>query len=258
MNLQEQLKIIREKRPLIESITNPVTVNDCANILLAVGASPIMAHHINEVKEVQKSCNGLLLNLGATDDYESMLIAAKTANESGHPIVLDPVGVAISGYRRDFLVSMMEKTHIDCIRCNYGEAISIIDNKGANEGLDSKVSLENESDKAKFIEKVSDFSEKKGIFMLVSGPVDYIIYGNRVEEVSLGSAMMKNVTGMGCMYSEVAAAFLAVDKSADSLKNAAILYGECGKEAEEMMGKGGTMSFRNAFIDCMSIKGCLG
>lgn len=253
----QQLDIIRQRRPLIQSITNSVTTNDCANVLLAVGASPIMAHNVNEVAEVQKSANGLLLNLGATDDYDAFIEAAVAANKAGHPVVLDPVGVTISSYRRDFLYNLMSKVHIDCIRCNYGEALACCKNRGAEEGLDSQVMLQNEEDRQSFIETLQDFSKKNNLIIAASGAEDIVVSKDEVYTIKSGSAYMKNVTGMGCMCSEIVCAFMCADASVASVAAALSFYGDCGIEAESLTASGGTMTFKNNFIDCISKWGCL-
>lgn len=246
-----QLALIKERKPLIQSITNPVTVNDCANILLAVGASPIMAHHIKEVAQVQSNADGLLVNLGATDDYDSIYEAVVTANSCKHPVVLDPVGVTISDYRRDFAINLIKRAHIDLIRCNYGEALKIAGVDITAEGLDSKISVDSKESKDKFIHIISEFSKVNNLKFVVSGPVDFVIDGDTVCEISTGHPMMKLVTGMGCMYSEIVCAFLAVDSSYESAKNAVYFYGECGRIVGNEINGGGTMTFRNNFIDAI-------
>lgn len=249
-----QIEKIKEKNPVIQSITNPVTINDCANILLAVGASPIMAHHEKEVAEIQAKASALVLNLGATDDYESMMIAAKTARECGHPIVLDPVGVGVSTYRRQFALRLIEEVGVSCIRCNYGEAMILASGEGSAsmDGLDSRLVIENEADRAGFCRSLQNFSDANEIIIAASGPVDFVISKDNAFEIASGHEMMRRVTGMGCMCSEVVAAFLAVDDSVASVKNALEFYGECGKLAGDRASSQGTMTFKNEFINTIS------
>lgn len=99
---------IQQKRPIIHCITNAVTVNDCANILLAAGASPTMAHHPCEVEEITAGTAALICNFGAISDYEAMKTAGKRAHALGHPIVIDPVGVSGSSYRREKCLELMK------------------------------------------------------------------------------------------------------------------------------------------------------
>lgn len=252
-----QLERIRNNKPLIQSITNSVTVNDCANIILAVGASPIMAHNENEVAEVQRSADGLLLNLGATDNYSSFIPAAISANDVGNPVVIDPVGVTISSFRRQFLFDLLDKVHIDCIRCNYGEAYAIATNAGLSEGLDSTLKLNTKDELDRFVGLLKDVSKKYGFIIAASGRDDIVVFKDDVAIIQSGDEYMKYVTGMGCMCSEVVCTFLAVDNSFESAKNAIEFYGECGKTAAKITAKSGTMTFRNNFIDCVSREGCL-
>ena len=253
----QQLELIRTKRPIIQSITNHVTVNDCANILLAAGASPIMAHHREEVDEVQRNASGLVINLGATDDFESIEIAVNTANKLNHPVVLDPVGVTVSTYRRKFALELFEKHHIDAVRGNHSELMSLAYGFGTQSGLDSSVELDNLSDRKKYIEVLQSFSEKTKAILVASGETDLVVYKENFAEIKSGDSLMKNVTGMGCMCSNVLCAFMAVDNSMESAVNAITFYGDCGKVAAEKTKALGTMAFKEQFINEVSKKGCL-
>ena len=121
---------IQQKRPIIHCITNAVTVNDCANILLAAGASPTMAHHPCEVEEITAGTAALICNFGAISDYEAMETAGKRAHALGHPIVIDPVGVSGSSYRRKKCLELMKIIHPTCIRGNYSEIQALLHNCG--------------------------------------------------------------------------------------------------------------------------------
>lgn len=121
---------IQQKRPIIHCITNAVTVNDCANILLAAGASPTMAHHPCEVEEITAGTAALICNFGAISDYEAMKTAGKRAHALGHPIVIDPVGVSGSSYRREKCLELMKIIHPTCIRGNYSEIQALLHNCG--------------------------------------------------------------------------------------------------------------------------------
>lgn len=252
-----QLDKIKEKRPVIQSITNHVTVNDCANILLAVGASPIMAHHKKEVVEVQKNAAGLVINLGATDEYESIDLAVASANETGNPVVLDPVGVTTSSYRREFALDLFRKHHIDAVRGNHSEIMALAKGFSTNEGLDSFTNFNDEKEKDAYMDVVKKFSKDMNTILVASGETDLVIDGDTVTEISGGDSIMKHVTGMGCMCSNVVCAFLAVDNSADSAANAIAFYGDCGKLAATKTKNQGTMAFREQFINEVSLKGCL-
>ncbi len=281
-------KIIIDNKPVIHCITNSVTMNDMANIVLALGASPIMAHHKCEVAEVASNAGALVVNLGATDDYEAIKIAVAAANKAGVPVVLDPVGVMASQYRREFVVSLLKDLHVDCIRANYAEVCMIADLLGRSDdrgrydesgqcvglskchdvnqenlagqvrGLDTdKKDLDDEA-----LSVLQDFAGEYKLAIVASGPVDYIISEDKISKVESGDKLMKYVTGMGCMYTAVCAAFMyAAGKSlaGESLVHAALLeaaslYGQCGRIAGENTrnNQKGTMSFRNNFIDEIS------
>ena len=119
--LREYLNKIKQIHPIVHCITNTITVNDCANMVLALGASPTMAHHTLEVEEITAGTNALVCNLGATECLEAMELAGEKAAALGHPIVLDPVGVAGSTFRRNKCMALMERVHPTCIRGNYSE-----------------------------------------------------------------------------------------------------------------------------------------
>ena len=128
---------IQEERPIIHCITNAVTVNDCANILLAAGASPTMAHHPLEVEEITAGTKALVCNFGAIADYEAMEKAARVAGELGHAIVIDPVGVSGSSYRREKCQMLIENIHPTCIRGNYSEIRALMEHCSTATGVDS-------------------------------------------------------------------------------------------------------------------------
>lgn len=246
-------------RKVIQCITNHVTVNEVANVILAVGASPIMAHHKMEVLEVQKKASALLINLGATDDYEACKIAYKTAVTCGHPIVIDPVGVGASSFRRDFLKSLFEIGTPTCIRGNLGEIRAIYDDYSRMNGLDDD-SIE-ESDENNIACRLA---AKLNCIVVATGKTDYICDGKITFSVCSGTPMQKNVTGSGCMLSGVVCAMLALSgKSLASVAAYACEYmGDTAKKADisvsnmtdaAMTADAGSMSFLTRWIDYVSI-----
>lgn len=242
---------IKEQRPLIHCITNHVTVNDCANILLAVGALPTMAHHSKEVEEVTQGCDSLVCNLGATDDYEAMLIAVKAAERSGHSIVIDPVGVGGSGFRREQFWKLTEVSHPACVRGNMSEIQALAHNKTIVTGVDAA------KDGLALAEKdrlVMEFSKKTGSIVVASGAIDIISDGTQCIHVSAGTPLMTKITGSGCMLSALIGAYLAVENSVEAVASACTIMGRCGEMAEQATRKcqGGTMTFRMLLIDEMS------
>lgn len=274
---------IEEKHPLVHCITNGVTVNDCANAVLAFGASPTMAHHIMEVEEVTAGCDALVLNLGATDDYEAMEKACRTAKKLEHPIVLDPVGAGGSSYRRNFAQKLLKEGFITCIRGNRAEISALASGKATQTGVDAGKAFAQESlaDWQKMAEKMAD---RFDTIVIISGVTDIVSDGKNTYAVDNGSAWMTRITGSGCMSSAVLGAFLGAEgmgiteqsAEADIMLNQGIMQqdvqgqriqgrllaaltavcamGICGELAEEstIRSTGGTMTFHRNMLDVMS------
>lgn len=253
--MEALIEKIRKNKPVVHCITNGVTMNDCANILLAVGASPIMAHHPAEVAEISAGAGALVCNFGATFDYETMHIAAAAALAAGKPIVVDPVGVAGSTYRREACLDFIEKCHPTCLRGNYAEILALMEGRKTGNGLDSHVTIPDEiSEDADFVLQIKEFAKRKDMMIVASGKTDVITDGKEVQLVTSGDAIMRRVTGMGCMSSVVQGAFLAVEESVEGAAEACRFFGKVGelaaKKTSEM--QGGTMTFRQLFIDEIS------
>lgn len=165
-------KTSEKKRPLIHSITNFVTVNDCANILLACGASPIMANDEREAAEITSACDGLCINIGTLSSrtIPSMLAAGKKANELCHPVVLDPVGVGASQFRTDTAFKLLNNIHFSVIRGNISEIKALALGTGSAKGVDADIAdrfTEETLDKAVAFAK--SFSEKTGSVVAITG-----------------------------------------------------------------------------------------
>lgn len=246
-NVMRLVKKIVEKRPVIHCITNIVTVNDCANILLAIGASPIMAHHKDEVAEITRGTSALVCNMGATEDFEAMINAGKVASSLGHPIVIDPVGVSGSTYRREKCNELIEMVQATCIRGNYNEILALIEDRNTAVGVDA--TLKN-SDNL-LAKKMEEYAKQKSVILVASGAVDIITDGYNTEYVERGNPMMAMITGTGCMSTAVQAAFLSVEKSLEASVNACSYIGMAGEIAAKktIENDAGTMTFKNFFID---------
>ncbi len=247
----EVAKKVRDVRPLVHCMTNHVTVNDCANIVLAAGASPTMAHHREEVEEVTQGCNSLVCNLGATDDYEAMLLAAQAATIVRHPIIIDPVGVGGSSFRRKQFVKLLEVAKPTCIRGNFSEIQALFWEQATVTGVDAGVDTLSMEEKDCL---VRDFSSKIGCMVIASGATDMISDGNRCIHVSNGTPQMARITGSGCMSSALLGAYLAVENSLEAAAAACFAMGYCGElaEARTREQQGGTMTFRMLLTDEVS------
>ena len=139
--LKNMLENVRKNCPLVHNITNYVTVNDCANIILACGASPIMADDENEVEEITTICGGLNINIGTLNKrtIASMLKAGKKANELNHPVVLDPVGAGASALRTETATNLLEEVKFSVIRGNISEIKTLALGSGTTKGVDADV-----------------------------------------------------------------------------------------------------------------------
>lgn len=253
---------IQNERPLIHCITNYITANDCANILLAAGASPTMAHHPMEAAEVTEGCKSLVCNLGATEFFDSMLTAGRHARELDHPVVLDPVGVSGASFRRELCFTLMkELTPITstvplCIRGNFSEIKALATHQKVIIGVDA---ADSDTLKGKIpsdaVSLVKDFAGKVHAIVIASGAVDIISDGDLTYGVQNGSRLMSRITGSGCMSSALLGAFLGTEMSLASAAAACTVMGICGELAEKatLQQHGGTMTFRNLLIDAVSL-----
>ena len=239
---------IKSKRPIIHCITNFITANDCANVLLALGASPTMAHHPEEVVEMTSHCDALVCNMGAVSDYEAMCNVAAEARRLGHPIVIDPVGVAATSFRREKCIDLIEKYRPDCIRGNVSEIEALYNRKSLKVGVDSDFRGQD----AKAL--CSNYAKQINSLVITSGVTDYISDGIITSAYEYGSRLMSGITGAGCMATCIVAAFLSCDNSPESAAAAMILLGISAEISEKktMMKCGGTMTFRNELIDTIS------
>lgn len=239
---------IKKQCPVIHCITNMVTANDCANILLAAGASPTMARHPLEVEEITAGSAALVCNFGATDDYEAMEKAAHTARKLGHAIVVDPVGVSGSSYRRTVCQAFAESCHPSCIRGNYSEIRALTEHKSTAAGVDSV-------DKKIDAEAMKQYALLHNMILIASGEKDMITDGTAVYICENGSPKMAQITGSGCMSSAMLGAFLGVENSLESAVSCVAFAGIAGELAAEKTdaGCGGTMTFRSHFIDAVSL-----
>lgn len=205
--LVEDLALVRQKSPLIHNITNYVVMNNTANALLSIGASPVMAHAKDEVAEMTGIASALVINIGTLDaDWvDSMLIAGKTALERQIPIVLDPVGVGATSYRTCVCKQLIETCTPTIIRGNASEIRALCDNHVQTKGVDSTDSSDAALTSAKIL------AQQTKAVVVISGQTDYITDGNVVETVKNGNPMMERVTGLGCTATAIVAAFAAIN-----------------------------------------------
>ena len=245
----ERLRALVEKRrPVVQCITNIVTVNDCANALLAIGGSPTMAHHPEEMADFAAVSDALVCNMGATESLDAMM-AAGMASKNGRPVVIDPVGCASSAFRRGKCLELIKAVQPSCIRGNAAEIKALATDHNTGRGVDD---LEAETPDA--ARSAMDLARKTGAIVVASGETDYIADGIRLYEVKGGTAWMSRVTGTGCMLSSLLGAFLAVENSALSAAACCAMMNTCAEKAlAETAGRqGGTGTFHICLMDALS------
>lgn len=254
---KEIFKNVREKSPIIHNITNYVTVNDCANIVLASGASPIMADDEEEVEEITSICSGLNINIGTLNKrtISSMLLAGKRANELNHPVVLDPVGVGASRLRTETALKLLEEVKFSVIRGNISEIKTLAYGSGTTKGVDAyagdKVTEENLD---KVVAFAKAFSKRIGAVIVITGAIDIVANSEKVYIIRNGNSMMSSVTGTGCQLSALTAAFISAnpDNILEAAAAAVCVMGYAGEIAHDRLTEAdGNSSYRNYIIDAI-------
>jgi len=253
------LKSVREKAPLIHCITNYVTVNDVANILLACGASPIMADDEKDAVEITAICNGLVLNIGTLNQrtIATMLKTGKRANELSHPVVLDPVGAGASTLRTETTFKLLEEVEFAVIRGNISEIKTVSKGSGTTKGVDADVSdAVTEKNLDETISFAKQLSAKTKAVIAITGAIDIVTDSNKAYIIRNGHPMMSKITGTGCMLTALIAAFCAanMDNHLDATAAAVCAMGLAGELAYEKVVKNdaGTSSYRTYLIDAIS------
>lgn len=242
----QDIELIRAEAPLVHNITNYVVMNTTANALLAIGASPVMAHAIEEAAEMTGLARALVINIGTLSVpwVEAMVRAGKEANRRKIPVILDPVGSGATQFRTTTAQKLMQEIHPAIIRGNASEIKSLLHSGQGTKGVDSRHSPDEALDDAQAL------SGAAGCVVSVSGPVDLIVEGDIVVRVANGHPMMSRVTGMGCAASAITGAFAAVNPS--PLRAAAYamaVMGIAGEIAAERAA--GPGSFQPNFLDAL-------
>jgi len=253
------LENVRESVPIVHTITNYVTVNDCANIILASGGSPTMADSIYEVEDIASISNALVINIGTLNEelVESMIRAGRKANELGHPVILDPVGVGASSFRTKFIFDFLKKVKFSVIRGNISEIKTIYNGSGTTQGVDADDNDEVTDDNIdENIACIKDLSRRTGAVIAATGEVDIVANSNKAYIIRNGHPLMTKVTGTGCMLTTVVGSFCGgnnknILEATVAAVSAMGLCGELGHEKLEKIG-GGTSTYRMFIIDFMS------
>jgi hydroxyethylthiazole kinase len=246
VDLKTLLTRIREEKPLVHNITNYVVMNFTANTLLAMGASPVMAHAPNEVEEMVSLARALVINIGTLSDpwIEAMLLAGRKANAKGLPIVFDPVGSGATSLRTGTTRRLVQELKLAIIRGNASEILSIGSSGIVTKGVDSLHDVDQVAEMAKAT------ARQTGAVVAVTGKVDLITDGTRVTRCRNGHALMGKVTGTGCAATATIAAFAAVTPDAMEAAAAGLaFFGLAGEMAAATAQAPG--SFMIALIDAL-------
>ncbi len=208
INIPKILETLRKTRPIIHHITNYVTVNDCANVTLAIGAAPVMAHAKEEVEEMVSISNALVLNIGTLDpaQIESMLIAGKKANQQNIPIILDPCGAGATTFRTETAKKLIEQLNITIIRGNAGEIATLAELEAEVHGVESG-KIQNTPEQI-----ARTLAEKTGSTIIITGKEDIIADKTTTYKLRNGSPMTGKITGGGCMTASITASFASIEK----------------------------------------------
>lgn len=235
--MKKMLSQIKKTAPLVHCMTNYVVANFTANGLLAVGASPIMADEVNEVTEIVSIAQALLINIGTVNDRtaEAMMLAGKKANELTIPIVLDPVGVGSTSYRKQLVQLLLKNVQFNLIRCNAGELAAIAGEVWQSKGVDSGTG---EIDIALVAKRMS--LQYKCI-VIVTGESDFITNGYEELYISGGKELTTHITGTGCLLSAICAASLATGGT-NQLQDLATTLKDYKKAAEHSTNEVGTLA----------------
>lgn len=249
--LSSILTSIKLNRPLIHHITNYVTVNDCANITLALGGSPIMADDPREVEEIVSRASALVLNTGTLNErrIESYIVGGKRANELGIPVVLDPVGVGVSKLRNRTIEKILKEVQVSVLRGNLSEIKNICGYKSPIKGVDS---MEDSLDRSKEI--ALNLSKDLKCVVAITGKVDVVSKGKGSFYIENGVEILTRITGSGCMTTSLIG--LCVSVSMDPLYGTILALMIMGISGEKAMGRlrksEGTGSFRTYLMDEVS------
>ena len=255
--LGKYLDSVRKNVPLVHNITNYVTVNDVANVLLACGGSPIMSDEPEDVEDITAICGGLNINIGTLNksSIEGMYRAGRRANELGHVVLLDPVGAGASALRTNTAVGLMDEIRFTAIRGNISEIKTLALGSGTTKGVDADVAdavTEGSLDSA--VKFAKDLASKTGSVIAITGAIDLVADADRCYVIRNGRPEMGRITGTGCQLSGMMTAFLVANPDAplDAAAAAVCAMGLAGEIGWSRMQDGdGNSTYRNRIIDAI-------
>ena len=256
MDFGKQLSLVRERAPLVQCITNFVTVNDCANIVLAAGGSPSMADDVREAAEAVRGAAALVCNLGAIAAVDAMVSAGRAANELGRPVVLDPVAAGNTALRRQESARLLAGVRFAAIRGNASEIRALAQGELTGSGVDvSGEDAVSDATLPRTVETARLLAKQTGAVVAVSGPIDVVTDGGQTILLRNGCATMARITGSGCMLTAMLGAFCGADPGHpfEAACAAIAAMGVAGDAAEERRLRNGTgnATFRTDLIDAV-------
>ena len=225
-----------QKSRLIHCITNPVSMNQCANTILALDARPIMAEHPDEVAEITRTASSLMLNLGSITEARitSMRISLREANGIGIPVTLDAVGTACSTMRRTLVKLLLSSGRFAVIKGNCSEIIALYDDTYKASGVDAKEG----TDEDLVMQAALAISAKYKTIVAATGKTDIIASNGEIRKIEGGTSQLSQVTGTGCMLGAVIATYLADKNDVQSVADACAFFKRCGAKAQTDKGIG--------------------
>ncbi len=246
LEIKSQIKI---NQPLIHCITNPISINDCANVVLASGARPIMAEHPKEVEEITLTAGALAVNLGNITDVRmnSMMLSGKIAAQNSIPSIIDAVGVGCSRLRLEYAKKYIQENIPSVIKGNMSEikALCGMDSHpvGIDAGKEDATTPDTLSENLKTVQKMSSIT---GSVVMVTGKIDIISNGYSTYLIKNGCEMMSHITGTGCMLNVLTASYISSGSVLEGAVLGAAVLGICGQLSQNAKGPG---SFKNAMLD---------
>ena len=248
---------VRKNVPLVHNITNYVTVNDVANVLLACGGSPIMSDEPEDVEDITGICGGLNINIGTLNksSIEGMYRAGRKANELGHIVLLDPVGAGASALRTNTALGLMNEIAFSAIRGNISEIKTLALGSGTTKGVDADLAdavTEESLDSA--VRFAKEFAKKTGSLIAITGAIDLVADADRCYVIRNGRPEMGRITGTGCQLSGMMTAFLVANPDArlEAAAAAVCAMGLAGEIGWSGMQDGdGNATYRNRIIDAI-------
>lgn len=255
----ECLENVRNTVPLVHNITNYVTVNDVANVLLACGGSPIMADDQEDVEDITSICGGLNINIGTLNrnTIPSMFLAGRKANELGHPVLLDPVGAGASRLRTDTALQLLEELKLTVIRGNISEIRTLAFGSGSTRGVDADLAdAVTEENLGESIAFVKNLAGTYNCIVAVTGAIDLVADQEHCYVIRNGRSEMGKITGTGCQLSGLMTAYVTAnpDRRLEAAAAAVALMGLAGEIAWSRMQEGdGNATYRSRIIDAICL-----